>query len=244
MKTIEITTAHNIVLEYEVATARERVLAFVLDLFAVLLINSVVQMVVAILLRGVGDFAMVLLSVVPFVLIMLYFTLFEIFNNGQTLGKVVLKIRTVRLDGRQPSWSEMLGRSFLHLVDSFFSFGFIGIMMMNTTEKSQRLGDMAAGTTVIRLRPNLGVRLIDVLNLNTVKEWKPIFPQVRTLREADMLAIKTILGRYMKYPNDAHYDVVVETSERLADLLEIRPLPPDRIGFLRTLLKDYVVLTR
>jgi len=58
------------------------------------------------------------------------------------------------------------------------------------------------------------------------------------------LAIKNIVGRYLKYPNEAHYNIVVELSERLADLLEIRPLPPDRVGFLRTLLKDYVVLTR
>lgn len=245
MKTIEITTAHNIVLEYEVASARERMFAFAFDIVAVMMLNTVLQVILAMVLRSVtGNHVGILFSLMPFALLIAYLTLMEIFNNGQTLGKMIAKIRTVRLDGRQPSWSEMLGRAALQFVDSIFSIGFIGLMMINTTEKSQRLGDMAAGTTVIRLHPSLTVRLFDVLNLNTVKEWKPLFPQVRTLREADMLAIKTIVGRYLKYPNDAHYDVVVEASEKLADLLDIRPLPPDRVGFLKNLLKDYVVLTR
>lgn len=245
MKTIEITTAHNIVLEYELATTRERVLAFILDIIAVLLLNTILQVFIGLAFGQMLDgHAQKVTQLMPAALLILYCTFLEIFNNGQTIGKMALKTRTVRLDGRQPAWSEMLGRSFLHYVDSIFSLGFIGIMMIKTTEKGQRLGDMAAGTAVIRMQPNMHVSLNNVLNLNTVKDWTPLYPQVKKLREADMLAIKNIVGRYLKYPNEAHYNIVVELSERLADLLEIRPLPPDRVGFLRTLLKDYVVLTR
>lgn len=244
MKTIEITTAHHIALEYELASARERLLAFVIDCFAILALNMFVQTFWSVVFgQGLGG-AGAASALVPFALLVSYFAAMEVLYNGQTIGKMALGIRTVRLDGKQPKWSEMLGRSILHFVDSIFSLGFIGILLIKTTEKGQRLGDMAAGTAVIKLRVGRGVRLHDVLRLDTVKAHTPVFPQVRALREADMVTVKTIIDRYLKHPNEAHHEVVVETSERLAKLLGIGDLPPDRVGFLRGLLKDYVVLTR
>jgi uncharacterized RDD family membrane protein YckC len=246
MKSIEITTAHNIVIEYELASMRERATVFMGDFIAILVLKSVIDFFLSLFFGRFFDTST--MSVLSFITLIScffgYFIGFEIFNNGQTLAKKIAKIRTVRLDGREPSWSDLLGRTLLHLVDSIFSLGFIGILMIKTTQKSQRLGDLAAGTTVIRLEPSISARLSNILHLDTTNEWTPIYPQVRRFREEDMITIKNVLSRYSRFPNNAHYNLLVELSEKTANLLEIEQIPSDRLGFLRTLLKDYVVLTR
>jgi uncharacterized RDD family membrane protein YckC len=246
MKTIEIVTAHNIIIEYELASMRERAVVFLGDLVAILVIKSVIDLILTFVLRTFLDVET--LNSLPFITLIGcffgYFIGFEIFNNGQTLAKRIAKIRTVRLDGREPSWSDLLGRTFLHLIDSIFSLGFIGILMIKTTQKCQRLGDLAAGTTVIRLEPSVSSQLSNILNLETTNQWTPIYPQIRRFRESDMITIKTVLTRYSRFPNSAHYNLIVDLSEKTAQLLEITEIPMDRIGFLRTLLKDYIVLTR
>ncbi len=59
-----------------------------------------------------------------------------------------------------------------------------------------------------------------------------------------MLLIKNIIARYRSYPNQAHQEVVNQLVEKLQQELDINEIPRNKIEFLKTLIRDYIVLTR
>jgi uncharacterized RDD family membrane protein YckC len=81
-----------------------------------------------------------------------YFTLFEAFGNGRTPGKQVAKIRVIHRTGRAISFVESLARNLVRAVDFLPSFYAVGLVAMFLSRQHQRLGDMVAGTLVVRDR--------------------------------------------------------------------------------------------
>lgn len=247
-KSIEITTTQNVTIEYELARLRERGLAWLLDIVLVLVGYFIfLQLVRSIagdeILAG-GGWTMIIV-LFPFLAYFLYNIMFEVWNIGQTPGKMALGIKVVRLDGKDPEWSDVVLRAVLHLVDSLFSFSVIGALLIKITTKSQRLGDIAANTTVIKIQSSqFQYRLQDILRISTLENYQPQYPQVRNLSERDMIFIKNVLSRVQRYPNQAHEEVVEDLVTHLMPLLNIDQRPMQRIEFLRTLLRDYIVLTR
>ena len=248
MNTIDIRTTQNVTIEYELASLRERFLAFLIDV----LIVGVVCMVIAFTMISLlsdevlesGFFLRALFSFFPIGAFILYQLLSEVIADGQSLGKKALGIKVVKLDGEEPGLSDFLLRAVFHLVDTIFSFGIVAALLVSSSEKHQRLGDLTANTTVIRIKFNLLFRLEDILKINSLEDYEPEYPQVKQLSEQDMLLIKNIISRYRKFRNDAHHQVVEELVDKLQDELDIDNVPKDRIAFLKTLIRDYIVLTR
>jgi len=81
-----------------------------------------------------------------------YFTLFEAFANGRTPGKQVARIRVIHRSGRAISFVEALARNLVRAVDYLPSFYAVGLVTMFLNRQHQRLGDLAAGTIVVRDR--------------------------------------------------------------------------------------------
>lgn len=81
-----------------------------------------------------------------------YFTLFEAFWNGRTPGKKIAKIRVIQRSGRPIGLFESMARNFVRYVDQIPSFYAVGVITMFVTRQHQRLGDLAAGTLVVRDR--------------------------------------------------------------------------------------------
>lgn len=248
VKNIEIRTTQNVTIEYDLARLRERALAWILDLVILLVGYLVLLKLLQLVLGSLGSVErwwMIVVAFVPFALFFVYHILFEIWNIGQTPAKMLMGIKVVRLDGADPEWSDVVLRAVLHLVDSLFSFGVIGAVLIKTTGKSQRLGDMAANTTVIRVQgPQFLFRLEDILSISTLENYQPMYPQVRRLSEQDMIFVKTVLSRLQRYPNRAHDEVVEDLVTHLMPILELDKRPSNRVDFLKTLLRDYIVLTR
>jgi uncharacterized RDD family membrane protein YckC len=96
---------------------------------------------------GIGIFLLIL-----FLLFWGYFALSEAFNNGRTLGKRVAKIRVIHQSGRGINFAEALARNLVRVIDYLPGFYGIGIAAMFMSRQSQRLGDMVAGTLVVRER--------------------------------------------------------------------------------------------
>ena len=67
---------------------------------------------------------------------------------------------------------------------------------------------------------------------------------VEGLTDEDMILIKNAINRVKRYPNDAHKDLVRELAKRAADELNLDEVPKKKLTFLKTLLQDYIVLTR
>ncbi|MGO9336150.1 MAG: RDD family protein [Terracidiphilus sp.] len=94
-------------------------------------------------------------AIVIFVFFLLnwgYFTLFEAFWNGRTPGKRVAKIRVIQRSGRSIGLVESMARNLVRYVDQLPFFYAVGVITMFVTKQHQRLGDLAAGTLVVRDR--------------------------------------------------------------------------------------------
>jgi hypothetical protein len=86
--------------------------------------------------------------------------------------------------------------------------------------------------------------LEDILKINTIDDYEPTYPEVRQLSEKDMLLIKTIISRYRKHRNKAHQELINDLVKNLMQQLDVVEPPRDKIAFLKTLIRDYIVLTR
>jgi len=244
MQTIEIRTTQNVTIEYELASLRERFFSIFID---ILIVGTFYFVLVMIMTNTVGDILFENPGLVSLMLIgmFIFYQLFsEILADGQSWGKKAMGIKVVRLDGKEPNISDYLLRSVFHIIDSIMSLGIMAALMISSSNKNQRLGDMTANTTVIRIKFNLRFRLEDILKINTLEDYEPTYPEVRQLSEKDMLLIKTIISRYRKYRNIAHQKVINELVENLVHQLDIPETPRDKIAFLKTLIRDYIVLTR
>ena len=94
-------------------------------------------------------------AIVIFVFFLLnwgYFTLFEAFWNGRTPGKRVARIRVIQRSGRSIGLLESMARNLVRYVDQLPFFYGVGVIAMFATKQHQRLGDVAAGTLVVRDR--------------------------------------------------------------------------------------------
>ena len=164
--------------------------------------------------------------------------------NGQTPGKRLMKIKVIKLNGKQPTFYDYLLRWSFRIVDLYTTGTLVGCFMISSTKYSQRLGDMLSNSSVVRVSNQLSISLRDILRIDSKKSYVPVYPQIKNFREDDIILIKQTLERFLKYKNDAHHDVMVDLTRIMAEKLELSSVPPDKVAFLRTLIKDYIVLTR
>ena len=245
MRTIGINTSQNVTIDYQLAGLRDRFFATLID-GMIVLVGSIMFLLLINPLGGVGESGMesVILALFPVICYLFYHLLSEVTLEGQSIGKKAIGIKVVRLDGQEARLSDYLLRSVFLLVDMVFSGGVVGALLISSSAKSQRLGDLTANTTVIRLSPDLSFRLEDILKINTLENYEPKYPEVKALSEKDMLLVKQILNRQRIHNNPAHQEVVDQIVVRLCEELDLKINDNDKIGFLKTLLRDYIVLTR
>jgi uncharacterized RDD family membrane protein YckC len=247
MQTIEIRTTQNVDIEYELASLRDRGLALFLDfMILALFFFLLLMMFIGIFLDSATRSTLFyfLLVIVPLFAFIGYMVFFEAYNSGQTLGKKIMAIKVIRIDGQEPVMSDYFLRAIFHLVETLLCTGILGAIVISSNSHRQRIGDLTAGTTVIRVRNNFRTRLDEILRINSLENYTPVYPQVKLLAEKDMLLIKQALSRSRSIGNDVHEDLIHDLTLHLKEVLDIKELPDDAALFLKTLLKDYIVLTR
>jgi hypothetical protein len=175
---------------------------------------------------------------------MLYSLVLEIFNHGQSLGKKVMKIQVIKLAGGRATFSDYAARWVFRLIDIYFSLGGVASILIMSSAKAQRIGDIVANTAVVKLVPKMDINLQDLLAIHQTSKYVPKYLQARKLQEQDALLIKSTLDRFRKFNNDSHIEAVAELSKKVQDILGIDELTEDRAIFLQTVLQDYVILSR
>lgn len=244
MRTIDLKTTQNVVIQYELASVMDRLLAFILDVLILFLGYYFLIIILSFLIKLRMNELGILLGLAPIFLLMLYHFFSEVLAGGQSLGKKAMGIKVVRLDGEEASLSDYLLRAVFLIIDVIFSIGFIAILMISATKKHQRLGDLTANTTVIKIKSLTTFQLDRIISLGTTENYEPEYPGVRVFTEKDMLLVKQTLTRFRTYNNDAHRKAVNELAGRLASQLQLERAPRDNVKFLKTVLQDYIVLTR
>lgn len=243
MKTIEVKTTQNVVLEYELADLRDRAIAFLVDLAVMSIGMSLISTLVLAGFSLEGTAANVF-SILVFCIFLFYSLVIEVFNNGQSVGKMAMKIQVIKTVGGQATFSDYAARWVFRMIDIYFSAGGIASILVASSAKAQRIGDIVANTAVIKLQPRLNLKLNDLLAIRSQDSYKPTYNQAKQLEEVDVLLIKTTLERYRQFKNLAHQEAVHLLAEKTRSTLGVGQPAQNDVQFLQTVLNDYVVLTR
>ena len=236
MQTIRIQTSQNIELEYVLASVGERLVAYLIDLL-LYIGYSVGLILIADALDGFGNQAWV--WVVLILPIFLYQLCCEVFLNGQSLGKKARQIRVISLDGNQPSIGQYLVRWLFRIVDDMIGSGVVAIVTISLTPKAQRVGDLLAGTTVVRI--NAQTRFEDTIHAHTDETYVPVYQQAYKLSDADISLLRELLNRYIQDPY-AHGMLVEKAASKIRTILNVQ-YQGTASAFLETVIKDYNHLT-
>ena len=168
----------------------------------------------------------------------------ESIMDGRTIGKLAMGTKVVRLNGAEPILNDYLIRWTFRMIDIWGTGGALASLLVGSSPTRQRLGDMIANTTVIRLRSSMNLRFEDINRIKSLENYEVTYPGVRQFSEQDMLLIKTTLNRYHRYPNQAHKEAVGEVLHVVMEKLQILQTPKKPLHFLKTVINDYIVLTR
>lgn len=229
------------VLQYELADLRERIIAFLIDLIALIFGLGILVAFAGNVLSGTALEVFIVLMMCVF---FFYSLALENLNNGQSLGKMAMGIRVIKTTHGHPAFADYAGRWVFRLVDIYLSLGGIASVLIASSSKSQRIGDIVANTAVVKLAPQMNLNLNDLLNIHANTSYKPEFHEAKQLSEDHVLLIKNTLDRHREYNNQAHAEAMVMLADKIASVLHIHPRPADELRFLQTILKDYVLLTR
>jgi uncharacterized RDD family membrane protein YckC len=232
--TIDFKTAHNIVINYQLASLIQRVIACVIDLTAM----------------GVLAFGILFIfgeSIISHTLVILivsfYTLLLEYFLDGQTIGKKMMKIKVLALNGQIPSLSSFMIRWTFRLLDIFLGMGSIGMLAIASSLKSQRIGDLLANTAVVKAKNEMHITLKTLEGLNS-KKVDFLYPTINQFSDYDMLIVKKAIERFKKHNTDENHDLIFELSEKITKALQIKNDFRNKVDFLESVLNEYVLITR
>lgn len=236
MNEFQIETAQNISINQNAANVLDRILAFLVDtLVLVAYTIGVIILLQYIDLDMADSWSIYLVATLP---VFLYYFLVELFTDGKTIGKSLLKIRVVRLDGGKPSFAHYLIRWILRIVDISMTTGGVAILTILLRGKGQRLGDIAAGTTVISEK--VKVTLANTLIADIPDDYIPQFSQVTVFKDREIQHIKEM---YYAAKRNGNHKVVLKLSEKIKEVTGIQT-DLNAMEFVDIVVKDYNYYTQ
>lgn len=240
MKTISINTTQNVLIEYEIASVRDRIFAYLIDGLMIFIICLGLSFIFS----AVGFLSPLYLSVAWILVFVFYNLLSEYFLSGQTIGKKAMRLQVVKISGEEATLTDYITRWAFRMVDIYLSLGSIASMLVSSSEKGQRIGDIVANTAVIYKRPSREVSVRQIMHAYDNKNYQVTYPEARNFSDQEMLLLKSVLERTEKYHNAAHEDVLLEAADIVKERMGIAGRINDSRSFLKTVLVDYIVLTR
>ncbi len=234
METYNVTTTQNVSLEFPIASVADRMVAFLIDVAFL-----------GIYLTFWGLLLFVWLELEPSVWmapllipVSFYHLLCELFLNGQSFGKMIMNIRVFKADGSHLSPGACFIRWIFRLPDITLFSGALATLVIIINGKGQRLGDLAAGTTVLKLvRKN---QFDNTLWVDLEEDYQPTFPQASLLTDTDVQTIKEVLLSTTHSNGQAasHARLLQKTRKVITDKTNAQSSLADR-EFLQTMVKDY-----
>ncbi len=268
MKTLQINTTQNVNINFELANVGQRLLAFIVD--------NVIKFTYLYLLVELFNFSVFneatggdywsirAIDVLVLLPITFYSLYLEIFMNGQTIGKKLLKIRVINIDGFKPSAVDYTMRWFLRIVDfnffilimvymaslnlsdniiiiyTIFFFGkLVGFTSILLTKNNQRLGDIPANTVLISLKDQ--TKFSHTILENISNDYVPTYPNVIKLSDNDARIIKeTFKGA----SRTANHSTLIKLRSKIEDVTGIKSKENNDRVFIDKVLKDYNYYTQ
>lgn len=223
MHTLKIRTPEGVEFALPLAGPISRMLAFTLDLLVVMTVCEVARRILAPLGFFGEDFSKAVLILAYFVVSLVYMMLAEWLWRGQTVGKRLLRLRVVDAAGLRLEPSQLIVRNLMRLVDGLPVLYLVGGIACLASRHKQRLGDLAAGTVVIRA-PKFEPPDLDQLlggKYNSLREIRHLAARLRQKVRPEMasIALEALLRRDEIEPQ-ARLALFGEMAEQFRGLVE------------------------
>ncbi|MEA5258008.1 RDD family protein [Arcicella aquatica] len=237
MSKIRIQTTQNVALDFIPASLGDRIVAHIIDW----LIFIAWGIVCILLFSGLsmsfdnndilGVVFIVLFLWLP---LMFYDLLFEVFMNGQSIGKRAMKIRVINLDGTQPTLGAYLMRWLFRLVDTVLFGSIVALITTAANGKGQRIGDIAAGTAVVKLKQAVSLKQLRQESFND--NYQVMFPQASLLSDNDITTLRAVLRK-----GEHNQELIEEATEKVKEVMAVES-DLDNFQFLKKVLADHTYL--
>lgn len=245
MSELSITTTQNVNINFNAASVGERILGYLLDLavkgaylFVIyLLLFAVLDM--ESYFDGLDQWSLAAIGLLFYLPVMFYSLVQESLFEGQTIGKRIMKTRVIKIDGYQASFGDYLIRWLFRTIDISIDLGIIGLVTMMVNKKTQRLGDMAAGTAVITLKSDITIN--NTILREIQEDYVPTYPLVIKLSDNDVRIIKETYEASMKA---ADFEMIKKLQDKIEAVTGIKSLANNATGFVDTIIKDYNYYTQ
>ena len=245
MSELSINTTQNVTINFSAATVADRIFGYVLDLL--------IKIAYAITIFGIffywlglndamedmDNWSRIAVIIVFYSPVIFYSLLFESLLEGQTIGKRLMKTKVVKIDGYQASFGDYIIRWLFRIIDVNISSGVIGLITMIISNKTQRLGDMTAGTAVISLKNNISINQTILEEVDN--SYVPTYPLVIKLSDNDARIIKETFNLAVAKRDFA---TLIKLRKKIEEVTGIKNTSGNDTDFLRTILKDYSYYTQ
>ncbi|MGK4567628.1 RDD family protein [Flavobacterium sp. 3HN19-14] len=244
MTQLSINTTQNVNINFTAASLGERLVAAIIDVvlfvaYTILLLWLVYNEL------GLGDamthwdrWSAMAVSIILFSPVTFYTLVMESIFEGQTVGKMIMKIKVVKIDGYQASFGDYLIRWLFRLIEIWTTY-ILGLIVIVVSSKAQRLGDMAAGTAMITLKNkvNIDSTILEEIDVSYV----PIYPGVIKLSDNDVRIIKETMLTAIKAGD---YAMLSKLRHKVETVAGIKNQSGNDHDFIRTVIKDYNFYTQ
>ncbi len=259
-----VRSPEQVLLHFPVAGPTTRMLAYGIDLIAVYLLEGFVLLVLFLasplaawlihqfdsvaveakkIPQSASESAALLYLFAVFLLVQIviewgYFVIWELSSGGRSLGKMALELRVVCDGGTPITLRESLVRNLLRVVDFLPANYLVGLIAMVVSAEGKRLGDVAAGTVVVRMdRPAAALPLLDEGDAGAAG-FRFDRSQVALLGRAERALLRQTLRRMETLPPDTAQAALARAVEVLCARIGHGPVEPaEHVHFLRAMLR-------
>ena len=216
------------------ASVGERIFARLIDIVVLFIYAYAAFYFVTYIDENIHDLDTWVVPFLTYIPFLFYTAICETLTHGQTVGKFLLHTRVVMVDGSAPTFGAILLRWILLPIDLWLTSG-MGTLAIILTRNNQRLGDLAAGTMVIKT-DNINQIHVSLDEFYSVsRHYRPTYPEAAELSQGQIDVIEQVMA------DSANYDEqrVRQLSQKVQQTLGIRPQKGSDANFLITLLYDY-----
>jgi uncharacterized RDD family membrane protein YckC len=239
MDSIDILSGQNVVIKYHAASIGKRACAILVDwVVLVAYVRTAFYLVDAfysVFPRG----ALLTVLIVLLLPAIFYHFLFESIFGGQTLGKMLLKIKVTNIDGTPTRIGGFFLRWLLMSVD-LWVYGIVGVIAIANSKYSQRLGDMAAGTVVVKTKIKHNIELYAGF-YTFHPQYATAYPNVvNVLSDAQVaFVINLLIEATGKKAYNTDIALIAQKVSKLLDAKHTVASPERNKLFLKTVAMDY-----
>jgi uncharacterized RDD family membrane protein YckC len=228
----KVRTADNVQLGYTIAGVPTRLLAFLVDLLINVGVVIVAGIAAAALYGALGSsggvaeaIALTVFALVFFVGHFFYFAILEATSAGRTPGKRAMGLRVVRIDGSAPGLSEAMVRNIARIADYFLA---LGLFVAFFHPQTRRIGDLLAGTMVVRERTTVTQAQVLAPVLVRTPDAGPGIDHLDRIGAHEYNVLRTFLSRH-GLPPEQRTRLAAQIAAKLFDRMELPATAPERM---------------